>query len=104
MIEEATSKQGVPIRLTAERWAHIVEEHAELAGMRQAVLTTVDEPEKIFLGHAGERLALREMETGKYLVVVYREMETDGFVITAFLTRRIRVLERREQIWTSKPS
>jgi hypothetical protein len=36
---------------------------------------------------------------GKYIVVVYREQENDGFVITAFLTRRIRSLERRKQVW-----
>lgn len=33
-------------------------------------------------------LALREIEAGKFLVVVYRELQNDGFVITAFVTRR----------------
>ncbi|MHC1610492.1 MAG: hypothetical protein ACXQTW_02655 [Candidatus Methanospirareceae archaeon] len=27
-----TSKNGVPIRLTDERWLHITEEHSEMAG------------------------------------------------------------------------
>ena len=104
LIDRITSKHGVPIRLTDERWAHITEEHAELAGLRQEVLATIDEPERIYLGHAGERLAVREFEAGKYLVVVYREQEGDGFIITAVLTRRIQSLERREQRWTSRPS
>ena len=30
MIAIVTSKNGVPIRLTDERWAHITEEHCEL--------------------------------------------------------------------------
>ena len=44
-------------------------------------------------------LAVREIDLGKYLVVVYRELANDGFVITAFLTRRIRLLAGRKQLW-----
>lgn len=33
MVDLVVSKQGVPIRLTDERWAHITEEHCELAGV-----------------------------------------------------------------------
>jgi hypothetical protein len=42
---------------------------------------------------------VREVERGKHLVVVYREQEHDGFIITAFVTRRLRWLEGRERIW-----
>jgi len=104
LIETVISKHGVPIRLTDERWAHITEEHGELAGLRQEVLAAVDDPERIYLGRGGKRLALRELEPGKYLVAVYRELEHDGFIITAFVTRRIRSLERRDVLWTSRPS
>jgi hypothetical protein len=104
LIDVVVSKDGLPIRLTDERWAHIIEEHAELAGMRQDVLATIDSPDRILAGSAGEKLALKELELGKHLVVVYREVQTDGFVITAFLTRRARSLERREVLWTSRPS
>ena len=34
------SPTGVPIRLTDERWSHIVEEHNELARLRLDVLET----------------------------------------------------------------
>ena len=47
----------------------------------------------------GDLLAVRELEPGKHLVVVYREGEADGFIITAFMTRRLRQLERRRQVW-----
>ncbi len=33
-MEIVVSPHGVHIRLTDERWAHITEEHSELAGMR----------------------------------------------------------------------
>ncbi len=70
MIRTTVSRHGVCIRLTDERWAHIVEEHAELAGMREDVLQAVADAGKVVGGHAGEKLAWRIMETGKALVVV----------------------------------
>jgi hypothetical protein len=94
------SKNNVSIRLTEERWFHITEEHSEMAGYYFEVLETVEEPEVIFEGKEGERIAVREVEKGKYVVVVYRELsKEDGFVITAFLTRRKKQLERRRKIW-----
>ncbi len=99
MVLVAVSTNQVSIRLTDERWAHITEEHSELAGLRLEVLEAVSEPVRVVAGTEGELLAIREMEPGKYLVAVYRETGDDGFVITAFLTRRIRLLEKRRQIW-----
>ena len=99
MLEIVYSRDGVPIRLTDERWAHIIEGHNELAGMRFDVLEAVAEADRVLQGRAGECLALKEYEPGKWLVAVYREVEKDGFIITAFLTRRIGSLDRRRQIW-----
>jgi len=89
----------MPIRLTDERWAHITEEHSELAGLWHEVLETIANPTAIFTGNRGELLAVREVEPGKYLVVVYRESQQDGFIITAFLTRKGQALHRRQQLW-----
>jgi hypothetical protein len=94
-----TSKHGASIRLTDERWAHVTEEHAELGGMRLEVLETIAQPGRIFAGGGGELLAVREIERGKWLVAVYREAGHDGFIITAFITRRTRALSRRTQVW-----
>jgi len=93
------SKNGIAIRLNEERWAHITEEHAELIENRADVLNTIANPTQIFSGNAGELLAIKEIEARKWLVVVYRELEGDGFVITAFLTHRKRSFERRKQLW-----
>jgi len=99
MTSDVTSKNGLPIRLTDERWTHITEEHAELAGMRLEVLEAISQPERVLAGGEGELLAVRELEVGKFLVVVYREMDKDGFIITAFITRRVGSLDRRTQLW-----
>jgi len=93
------SIQRVPIRLTDERWAHITEEHCELAGLRLEVLETVAKPERVLAGGEGEVLAIRELFPGKHLVAVYRESGDDGFIITAFLTTKIKALLRRKQLW-----
>ena len=100
MLETVTSIGGVPIRLTDERWSHITEEHSELAGMRFEILETVEQPELVYGGRSGELFAVREIEPGKLLIVVYRELIEDGFIITAFFTRRARSLEGRKLIWS----
>ncbi len=99
MTETAISKNGSPVRLTDERWVHITEEHAELAGYRRDVLEAIAEPERILSGNEGELLATRTQQDGKILVAVYRELTNDGFVITAFITRRAASLNRRTQVW-----
>jgi len=94
------SKTGVPIRFPEERWFHITEEHSEMAGYYFEVLETVEEPEAIYEGKMGEFIAVRVIEEGKYIVVVYKELsKEDGFVITAFLTRQRKQLEKRRNIW-----
>jgi len=99
VIEKVLSKNDVPIRLTDERWTHIVEEHCELAGMRLEVLETVANPSRILAGGAGEFLAVQETLTDRHLVVIYREHKNDGFIITAFITSKMKSLNRRNQIW-----
>ena len=99
-MECARSVNGVPIRLTEERWVHISEEHCEMAGLRYDVLETIESPQSVHQGTAGELLAARRFEADKHIVVVYKETGMDdGFVITAFLTRRVRQIERRERVW-----
>jgi len=56
VIEKVLSKNGVLIRLTDERWAHITEEHCELAGMKLEVLETVSNPARILAGQFNELL------------------------------------------------
>lgn len=99
-MEKVFSKNSVPIRLPDERWIHITEEHAELAGYYFEVLETVQEPQAVYEGKVGELIAVKEFETGKFMVVVYKEVnKEDGFIITAFLTKRIRQIERRKKLW-----
>ena len=99
MLDTVRSKNGVLIRLTDERWAHITEEHCELAGLRLEVVETVENPSRIMMGGKDELLAVREVSGGKHLVVVHPDLQSDGFVITAFLTSETKSLNRGTPIW-----
>ncbi len=59
----------------------------------------ISHPEIIFEGKECELLAVRETQLGKWLVVAYRELAEDGFIITAFFTRRRQYLIKRKQLW-----
>jgi hypothetical protein len=99
------SVNGVSIRLTSERWMHIVEHHDDLAGHYHDVLEALRGPDAVYDGDAGELLAVSHRFAPRYLVVVYRETSrTDGFVITAFFTTRIQQIERRRLAWKKASS
>lgn len=90
----------MPIRFPEERWFHITEEHSEMAGYYFEVLETIEQPDIIYEGKSGGFIAVKEIEKGKYIIAIYRELsKNDGFVITAFFTKRIKFLIRRKKIW-----
>lgn len=96
----ATSLDRVPIRLTHERWFHIVENHDDLAGYHEDVLGAVENPDLILRGYRGSLIAVRNYGRQRYLMVVYRQVSVkDGFVITAYFTRRL----DRSKIQWKKP-
>ena len=94
------SRNLIPIRLTDERWEHIIAQHTEMAQYRTEILDTIQNPHAILAGNDGELMAISETEIGKWLIVVYREFENDGFIITSFFTRRKSSLEKRKVIWS----
>jgi hypothetical protein len=102
-MEVAVSKNGITIRITDERWTHVVESHDYMAGNRELVVETVEDPDSIVIGGKGELIALRHYQatsiSEKHVVVVYREFEGDGFLITAFMTSSPETILRKGVIW-----
>jgi hypothetical protein len=89
-MDVAFSRNGVPIRLTDERWFHIVENHDDLAGYYDEVLETIEDPDLILRGRGGALIAVKVLSRRKYLAVIYKELNRkDGFVITAYFTSQI---------------
>jgi hypothetical protein len=106
----ATSKSGKPIRLTLKIWRDkILLEHPEfsiLPEYLEELRKVIEDPEYIVEGWQEELLALRWCEIApkspKYLCVVYREYEEDGFIITAFFISRYGKLLRRNVKWRKR--
>jgi len=88
-MEVAYPVNGVAIRLTYERWYHIIENHDELASYFHEVLDTIQNPEFVVHGNQGCLKATRNLGRGKWLAVVYKEISKhDGFVITAYFLEK----------------
>ena len=95
-------RNGVPVRLTEERWQHIVYRHPEMDGQREKGLETLSGPDMVQRGDFGALLAVKFYSetpmSEKFLVVVYREVSVeDGFILTSYLARRPSA--RREMVW-----
>ena len=74
---------------------------------KERVLETVEEPDMVQMGDYGELLAVRFYSstplTQKHLVVPYREIGSDdGFILTAFYTRRPST--ERVKVWIRSKS
>ena len=96
-MDVAISVEGVPVRLTHERWFHIVENHDDMAGYYEDVIDSVENPDLILRGYRGSLVAVRGYERQRYLMVVYRQVSPDdGFIITAYFTGKI---DRKKALW-----
>lgn len=93
----ADSVNGVPIRLTDERWEHILYRRPEMASFIEVVLDAVGYPEYILRGFKGTLIAVVHLGERFYLNVVYQELsQTDGFIITTRIEQR---LDKSKIIW-----
>lgn len=63
----------------------------------EKILEAIENPTWILQGYAGALVAVLSLARQNYLHVVYREVsKDDGFIITAFLSRKV---NRRMIIW-----
>ncbi len=96
------SKNDIPIRLTDERWQHILMGHPEMNEYYDEVLAAISEPTVIYEGSRGDLIAVSQQVAGtnKHVVVAYKETEgDDGFIITAYISNKLNSLKKREIIW-----
>ncbi len=95
--------QNRPVRLTPERLAHILE-RPEMANMETAIQETLANPHFVRKSRTDNAVFLyyrfREGTAvgDKWLCVVTKYLEKDAFVITAYLTDK---LKQGEQLWPS---
>ena len=92
MIFEITDKSKRNIRLTKERWKHINADHPEVAPLLEEVKTTLQIPTKITSFEYDETIHhyyRHRKENADYLQIVVKYLNGDGFIITAYLTKKI---------------
>ena len=93
--------KGLAIRLTDERLAHILE-HPEMADLEQAIEETLLQPERVVESFSDSTAKLhyryyeKTLVGGKYLCVVVKADDADAFVLTAYLTDKVK---RGKSIW-----
>jgi hypothetical protein len=105
LLTKVISRNKVTIRLTSERWHHIITSHLEIDSEDyKSVMNTVKNPEIIFKGDQGELLAVKKRSGKKvWIVVAYKELgRIDGFVLTAYLTTDSSWLFQKEIIWNKE--
>lgn len=103
VIATALSKNHVPIRLTDERWEHIILNHQEIGDNDfPKFMEVIKNPEFILKGNKGELLAIQRVSGKKlWIVVPYKELtKKDGFVLTAYFTSDLTWLFKKEIIWS----
>ena len=87
--------QGREVHLTAERREHILE-HPEMADLDDAIDETLLNPVRVVQSasdadvHLYYRFYFRTIVGGKYLCVVVKIREKGSFVLTAYLTKRMK--------------
>lgn len=103
----ATTREGKRIRLTRKVWIAKLQtsrpEFQQRSEYPEELKAVIENPDYIVRGDKGELIALRWCDIApkrpKYLCIVYRELNGEGFIITAFFTSRLRRFLRREIIW-----
>jgi hypothetical protein len=82
---------GQTVRLTAERLAHILE-HGEMKGLKAEIAKVLRHPQTVRRSRTDGSVRLfyefysRTILGGKWLCVVVKYLESDAFVVTAYLT------------------
>jgi hypothetical protein len=100
-VETLTDYRGRAIRLTEERWAHILD-HPEMEDQHNRLVETLAAPDVVIATvrdetvHTYHRLYEQTPVTRKYLLVAVKMTADDAFVLTAFFTSR---QKRGNVIW-----
>ena len=88
---EVVCKLDKRIRVTKRYWDTIVKKHESVAGLGEQVKGTLRNPQYIRTSKEDEKVLLYYAPHREYfLCVVCRHLNGEGFIITAYLTDRIK--------------
>jgi len=101
MLFEVKSKLGKTIRTTKSYWKIIAEKkHPPVAGMDKEAKLTLKDPDEVRRSRYDNSIHLYYRRLDDTLIcVVAKHLNEEGFVVTAYLTDKIK---RGETIWKKK--
>ncbi len=98
ILDIVKSINDVPIRLTDERWDHILDGHPYMSGFYEDVPNAISYPEFIIRGNKGVKIAVVNLGRRRWLHVFYRELnQSDGFIISALIDEYV---EKSKILWS----
>ena|SRR3989344_8762293 len=93
---EFKDKNGKIVYLTKERWSHINIEHPEIASYVEEFKEVLNNPTKIVdyphdknIKYYHKHFKNRK-EKSKYLLMIVKYLNDEGFIITAYFVRNIK--------------
>ena len=95
-IFEIKDKSNRKIHLSKERWSHINQEHPEVSEYLQEMQETIENPVKIkiYKYDGNVRYYYRYYKSresaAKYMLVIVKYLNGNGFIITAYFVRNIK--------------
>jgi len=79
--------------------------HPEIADYYYEILEVIENPETVYEGNDDAKIAIKELQgrLDKFVVVIYKEVSADdGFVITAYLSKKKQEFQRKKVLWNQQ--
>jgi len=103
---EIVAYDGKIIRLTEVQWLHVVFFHPEIEGEQKRMREVLENPEVVVRGATEDTKIYYKFYpstpvASKYLAVVVKVLDREGFIVTSYFTERVR---RGEVLWRKTAS
>ncbi len=93
-IFEVTDKTGRKIRMTGKQWSHTLRRHSYITRHIEEIKETLKKPDKLIIHQYNKGYYYRHYKylkkPNKFVLVVVKYLNGDGFIITAYFEERIR--------------
>lgn len=95
VVFEVTSKLGKRVRLTEVQNLHITSRHRELGNQTGKMRITLEEPDSVWYSTAEDvhhfyKWFTQTPISEKYLLVIVKHLDDEGFIVTSFFVSKIR--------------
>lgn len=104
VIFEVVSVLRKKIKLTEIQWTHILLQHGEIHDQLDKVKETIIDPDFVLFDEEEDNFQYYKFYditpvTAKYMLVIVKHLNTEGFIITTFFTRKVKKVE---VVWSKK--